>query len=259
MGKNHQEGKFRGALVEFVINPEVRRLVWKDPSTRASFYRLIFLIVALIGMTLFVVAIVFAVQGQVPVPFTSIHGTAPQRQLSNKQNWSIIAFALSLFLSLFSVVSNIQDRRVARTRGNLGTIISNVAMALLSIILLLSAGVGVYLGSLFGWINTEGNGLIVIFTGVYVVATILQVKIARDQATNQGTQETVRDETARQTSEALTLLAANLATLTALLDKQQGAARQVDAPPLSPNGRHHTPEARPVIDAKDIDAKDMHS
>lgn len=64
----------------------------------------------------------------------------------------------------------------------------------------------------------------------------------------------MREETDGQTSEALTLLAANLAMLTAILEKQQSAARQVEPPAPSLNGQRHTPEPCSVDDVMGVDS-----
>lgn len=127
----------------------------------------------------------------------------------------------------------------------------SLANALL-VVTLYPAGVGLvlagfipltlWLGNTFGLINSNANGLVAIFTCVYVIATIAmvwqnerarqtQIQIAEKQASNQTDQDRLRDETAKQTSEALAKIAESLALLTTVIDSQKPSASAGDTSP----------------------------
>lgn len=198
-------------------------------------------------------------------PFLTFDGTPKQRMLAITGAWEQIQAIIIFLTAVVPVIFALLSFRLSRTplwRGLVTTAIANLAITAVTTIGTLF---GIYLAALFGWINTVSNALVAIFTLVYVLATIVmvvqnerarqtQLQIAREQSTAQKEQDCTRDETARQTSVALTQLAANLAALTVLLDKQQGAVRQIEPPALSPSRLRHTTEQRPADHVMGVDS-----
>lgn len=223
--------------------------------------------VAMVITVMLIVAFIVSVHqmvDHVAPPFLIVRGTPKQRLGAITEAWVKIVDVIPLLIVIVGVVFALLAARTRTdiSRGLVARVLTFYAFAgIISAV----ASFSVYLAALFGWINTVGNALVAIFTLVYVLATIVivvqnerarqtQLQIAREQSTAQKEQDHTRDETAQQTSEALALLAANLATLTAILEKQQDTARQVEPPVPSPNGRCHTSESRLVDDVMGVDS-----